>query len=508
MNSSIFSVSTLIVLLGFLIPPGMAQDSWDWHIEKALIVDGTGAEAFRADLLIRGEQIGYIGEVDPDTISAENRVDAAGRVVTPGFIDVHAHGNPLQTPAFENFLAMGVTTILLGQDGSSSAVGSLENRLERIEAEGPGPNIATLSGHGSIRSRAGVGKHVPTDMQLREMAELLRSDLEDGAFGMSLGLEYVPGMYAQEQELRHLAGIMGDYNGIIMSHMRSEDDADIENSLDELAALGKRARVHASHLKVVYGEGADRAEEILVLINEYRKKGITFTADTYPYTASYTGISILFPSWAKTRSGWKQAVSERPDELKSFLEDKIEQRNGPGAILFGSGNFTGQTLAEAARRQGMAPADLLMEVGPEAGYAAHFVMNAELQDRIIVDKNVMISSDGSPTMRHPRSYGSFAKIISRYVQEQQMLTLEEAIYKMSGMSAETLQITDRGKIKEGYKADLLIFNPEEVRDTATFEEPYRLAEGFDWVMVNGKLVRETGDFTGKRNGHVLRREAK
>ncbi len=496
----------LCVLLGFILGDvAHAQPQWDWLISGGTIVDGTGQEAYNADILVREDSIGFIGEVDPDTLSVQYHIDASGKVVSPGFIDPHAHGNPLGTPEFRNFLAMGITSIVLGQDGSSPSVGSLDRWYENVKQAGPSVNIAVLSGHGSIRRKVGVGKQEPAEQQLRAMQRLLESDLESGAFGMSTGLEYVPGMYAGEKELEELAKVVGRHNGIIMSHMRSEDNDEIEASIAELAALGKYADVHAAHLKVVYGSGKERAEEVLNYIESFRTKGINISADVYPYSASYTGIAILFPDWAKTQSEWKSAMDERPAILRRYISDKVEQRNGPDAILFGSGEYSGLTLKEAAVKEGREPVDLLLEIGPQAASAAHFVMGQDLQDRIVAADQVMISSDGSPTMRHPRGYGSFARIISYYVKEKELLSLEEAVYKMSGLAARTLGIEKRGFIKMGKKADLLIFSPEKVEDVASFAHPHQLAKGFDWVMVNGVLMRESGSFTKKRAGQILKR---
>lgn len=480
--------------------------TWDWHIDNATVIDGTGQPSYRADLLIRADSIGYVGPADADTISAKHYVDAYGKVVTPGFIDAHAHGNPLKTPEFHNFLGMGVTTIVLGQDGASPSPGNLAKWMGKVEQHQPAVNIAMLAGHGSIRSKVDVGKRRPTATELSKMKQLLQSDLKDGAFGMSTGLEYVPGIYSKARELQQLARVVGQNGGMIMSHMRSEDNSKIKASLKELAGQGQYAPVHASHLKVVYGKGRERAEEVLGYIQSFRDQGITFTADVYPYAASYTGIGIVFPEWAKTQKGWKRALEERPDKLRGFLKDKLEQRNGPDAVLFGSGKFAGKTLAEASRQTDTAPVELLMEMGPQAASAAHFVMDQELQDRIVAADKVMISSDGSPTMHHPRAYGSFAKIIYHYVNEEQMLTLERAIYKMSGLTAQTLGLSSRGTIEEGNKADLLIFDPDKIKDRATFSHPHRLAEGFDWIMVNGKLVREDGSFVSRRNGVVVRKK--
>jgi len=497
--------SILFFVVGILgTSSAFAQQQWDWHISKGTVVDGTGEASYKADVLVRGDSIGYIGEVNADTIRAEHVINASGKVITPGFIDPHAHGDPLETPEFHNFMAMGVTTIVLGQDGSSPGVGALNKWFAEVEAKNSAVNIALFSGHGSIRSKVNIGKQNPTQKELKRMRKLLQSDLNAGAFGMSMGLEYVPGMYAEKNELEELSKVVGDANGIIMSHMRSEDNSEIESSLDELAMQGKYAPVHASHLKVVYGEGVDRAKEILNYISEIRNQGIDLTADIYPYSASFTGIGIVFPDWAKTESEWKNALQERPEVLRQFLENKVAQRNGPEAILFGSGEFAGITLKEAADQESKTAIDLLMEMGPQSASAAHFVMDQELQDRLMLGENVMVSSDGSPTMHHPRGYGSFAKVIRYYVIEKELLSLEEAIYKMSGLPAKTLGIEDRGRIQEGMKADLLIFDPKDVQDRATFANPHKLADGFDWIMVNGTLVREGGKFNGERKGQVLK----
>lgn len=483
-----------------------AQPVYDWHLSGGTIADGTGNELYRADILILADTIAFIGDVDADTIQVKNHTDATGNIISPGFIDVHAHGNPIRTPEFKNFLAMGVTTILLGQDGSSPADdGALTQWFANVEKAKPAVNIATLTGHGSIRSRAGVGNRSANTQELKRMQELLITDLEAGSFGLSTGLEYVPGMYADSDELLGMAKTVGSYDAILMSHMRSEDDSKIRQSIQELANLGQHAKVHISHLKVVYGEGKARADEILAYIDSLRNVGIGISADTYPYAASYTGIGIVFPEWAKTEDRWRQALNERPEILRGYLRRKVEQRNGPGAILFGSGNYAGMTLKEVAESRDKDHVDILLEMGPQAASAAHFVMDVALQDRLAVAPSVMISSDGSPGMRHPRGYGSFAKVIQRYVADQKKLSIEEAIHKMSGLPAEALGLMNRGMIKAGYKADLIVFKPSEVRDLATFEQPHRLAEGIDRVWVNGQPARQEGAFNENRFGEVIRK---
>ncbi len=502
-------IFTLFIFIGLM--PGFgttvaAQETYDVHIRGGLVIDGTGEKAYEADILIKADSITFIGKLDEKTVNTVKIIDATGKIISPGFIDMHAHGNPLSTPEFQNFLAMGVTAIVLGQDGSSPTGESLKEWFERVEEVQTAVNIAALAGHGTIRRNSGLEKNtVVNERDLEALEKQLKDNLDDGAFGLSLGLEYVPGLYAEAQELERLAKAVGAYDGIVMSHIRSEDDSRISASLEELAGLGKYSKVHVSHLKVVYGKGADRAEEILHKLKNYQDNGIDITADTYPYAASFTGIGIVFPNWAKTEEEWKHAMDENPEILREYLTSKVAQRNGPEAILFGTGKYAGKTLKEAAASEGVSAIDLLLKIGPRAASAAHFVMNVELQDRITVVEEIMISSDGSPTMRHPRGYGSFAKVINKYVVEQDRLPIEKAIYKMSGLPAKTLGISDRGTLAVGNKADILIFNPNEVQDLATFESPHELAKGFHWVIVNGKVAKENDVFSEERNGRVLRK---
>jgi N-acyl-D-aspartate/D-glutamate deacylase len=480
--------------------------SFDLLLEHGKVLDGTGENAFSADVLIRNDSIVFIGEVKADLIEVETVIDAAGKYITPGFIDAHAHGDPLQTPAFENFLAMGVTSICLGQDGGSPAFADLRPWMQQVDSAMTGPNIIPFVGHGTIRQLSGIGFSTePDEEAMDRMESLLNSAMEAGCFGMTTGLEYTPGTYAGEDELLRLARIVGQYDGLIMSHMRNEDNDAVENSLRELLRQGQYCNVQASHLKAVYGRGPERAEEILALLDSARQASeYTVTADIYPYTASYTGIGIVFPQWAKAPNNYQEVKETRREELLEFLRQKITARNGPEATLFGTAPFAGKTLAEVSNEREQPFEEVLLEIGPGGASGAYFVMNEPLQARLLEDPHIMICSDGSPSMHHPRGYGSFAKIIEQYVQEEKRLSLAEAVRKMSGLTAETLGLEDRGLIKAGYYADLLIFDPEAVKARADFSEPHQLATGMDYVIVNGKVAFENGQM-GARNGRMLRK---
>lgn len=481
----------------------------DILIEDGSVLDGLGRPAVKSDVVIVGDRIVFVGDTQfSDSDMAQRvrlRIDAAGRTVAPGFIDLHAHGDPLETPAFENFLAMGVTTITLGQDGSSPEIHPLSDWLQEVSRGGAGPNIAMLVGHGTLRTLAGIGRdRNPAPETVQRMLALLDETLRY-TFGLSTGLEYNPGLNAGRAELLALAQVVGRHGRVIMSHLRSEDDDRLEASIAELLEQGEYARVHVSHLKSVYGRGEERAAELLAILGNARQGGIDITADVYPYTASYTGIGILFPVWAKTSEQFGIAKRERRAELEDWLRRRVERRNGPEATLLGTGPWTGKTLAEVAFRQESDFVDVLIDdIGPHGASAAYFVMDAALQSQILADPHVGICSDGSPDGFHPRGHGSFAKVIETYVIGEGVLSLEEAVRKMTSFPAGVLGIEDRGVLAPGMLADVVIFDPAKVRAVATYESPHQLAEGFDTVIVNGRVAFEHGNASGALPGRVLR----
>ncbi len=483
--------------------------SADLVVLDASIVDGSGQPSYEADLIVVGDSIAFMGEIDTSLLEINQLIDAKGKVLAPGFIDPHAHGDPLGDHTFENFLAMGVTTIILGQDGSSPVHDrdqSVSAYFDNVRAKPHLLNLGFLAGHGSIRRIVGATTPGPiSDTQLVQMKEVLQEALQAGCLGMSTGLEYLPGNYARDRELLPLAQVVGAYEGLIMSHVRSEDQNLVNEALDELLRQGAHCPVHVSHIKVVYGKGPEEALRIRDKLSDARSKGVEVTADVYPYMASYTGIGIVFPSWAKTRSDFEKALATRPDQLREFLTSKVNSRNGPEATLFGTGPFAGKTLAAVAQASGRHFADVLIQLGPIGASGAYFVMNESLQEQFIADSMIMICTDGSPTMRHPRGYGAFAKVIRKYVMEQNLLSLEEAVRQMTALPAQTLGLDRRGRIQVGYKADFSIFDPANVQDHASFEDPFRLAEGFDHVVINGHPVWADQAITDRRPGSLLLR---
>lgn len=480
---------------------------FDLLIKNGQVLDGQDTLAQHADVLIRQDSILYVGAVDPAQIQVDQVIDATGKYIAPGFIDTHAHGDPMATPAFENFLAMGVTTICLGQDGGSPDMVDLTPWMTQVDSLQPGVNIALFVGHGTLRQLSGTAyKPEPTTEELQRMENLLQNALVAGCFGMTTGLEYTPGTYAGDAELIALAKTVGAADGLIMSHMRNEDDNAVEASLQELLRQGQYCNVQASHLKVVYGKGSGRAEEILALLDSARQQTtFSVTADLYPYTASYTGIGIVFPQWAKAPNDYDQVKRERREELLAFLRQKITDRNGPDATLFGTPPYAGKTLADLSEEQGRPFEEILLDIGPGGASGAYFVMDEDLQARLLEDPYVMVCSDGSPGMRHPRGYGSFSRIIEQYVQQEHRFPLGEAVRKMTGFPAAVLGLDRRGLIKTNYLADLVIFDPAQVKTNATFSEPHQLAGGMDWVIVNGRVAWQAGSAPG-RYGRMLRKQ--
>jgi N-acyl-D-amino-acid deacylase len=486
----------------FVDQNGPEVDLW---ITNGRVFSGLQAPLENTDLLIKDGTIVYKGWVDSTLIQAQQTINAKEAVVSPGFIDPHAHGNPTRTPGFDNFLAMGVTTIFLGQDGSSPSSDPLAQWMEKTDSLNLGVNIATFVGHGSLRRLSGVNyDSVPSPEGMQKMKQLLTKGLQEGAYGMSMGLEYNPGGFAKTEELNQLAQIVGQYDGLITSHVRNEDDDAVAASIKELIAQAEYCPVNVSHMKSVYGKGSERAEELLDLL--HTPANYRITADVYPYTASFTGIGIVFPDWAKGPNNYDQVKRTRRQELLDFLRNKVIARNGPEATLLGTGNYRGKTLAQLSEEQNRPFEEILLDIGPRGASGAYFVMDEALQNRLIQDSLVMICSDGSPTMNHPRGYGSFAKIIEEMVVRDSLLTLQEAIYKMSTQTASVYGLSDRGELAVGKKADVVIFRPEEVKAKADFTSPHQLAMGFQYVLVNGAVAMEGGEKKGLGNGEMLRKQ--
>ncbi|MEL6649248.1 MAG: amidohydrolase family protein [Bacteroidota bacterium] len=493
-----------LFLSGSCIPPSenappppsepIIADIW---IKGGQVIDGSGTKAFGADVLIKDQNIVYIGATKGIEVKAAQIFSAEGMVVAPGFIDAHSHGGTV------NYLAQGVTTLCLGQDGNSGNTNALLAKLESPPFGLP-LNEAWWIGHGSLRDDSGIGSRRDPGIKLLDgMRAQLGRIMSAGAFGISTGLEYIPGIYADERELHLLAETVGRFEGVMVSHIRNEDDDQLFAALDELIGCGQFCHVHVSHIKSVYGKGEARAQEILNYLDQAKPKVRGLSADLYPYTASYSTIGLVFPKWARPPADYASVRRSRKQELLDHLRGRVDKRNGPEATLFGSGKYTGKTLAEVSAQEGRPFEENLMDIGPTGASAAYFVMDDTLQRALIQWPELMFCSDGSERMRHPRGYGSFAKII-QWTQED-LLPIETAIHKMTALPAETFGIEKRGKIIEGYYADVAIFAPEQIKARATFSEPHLLAEGMHMVIINGQIAWQEGKMIRKDAGQLLKK---
>ncbi len=474
--------------------------TYDLHISGGTIVDGSGKPSYRGDILVSGDKISFIGAVDASKIDTARTIEATGRIVSPGFIDAHSHGDPLleSNDFLRNFLRQGITTVVLGQDGESPAkladgsdatLPSFRDWIDKVGQHGTGPNIATLVGHGTIRELSGAGaSDTVTAAQQAKMEQLITEAMNAGAYGLNSGLEYVPGRYANAAELAGLAKAVGAQDGLISSHIRSEDDDLVQASVQELIDQAQYARVNITHIKVVYGKTRAQGEAVLKQIRDARAKGMIVTADVYPYLASFGNMSFLYPEWAKRESEFIDAAANRREEFEEFLRAKIIIRNGPGAILVSSGEYSGKTLQEISDITGERPEALIIDFGYRGPRTAHFIMTKTTQDVFITAADVSISSDGSPTMRHPRSFGSFPKVIEEYVVRDKTMSIELAIHKMTGLTAKTFGIQTRGLLKQGYGADILVIDLNNVKASTSWSDIYAQPTGFDYVIVNGKIT--------------------
>jgi N-acyl-D-amino-acid deacylase len=489
----------------------------DLVLHGGRILDGSGGASFEGEVWVRDGVILAITSGETGPWEAREVVDVRGRIVAPGFIDLHAHGDPLETPDFPNFLAMGVTTVVLGQDGTSPLDRDAAGKFAAWIARGATVNQAWFVGHNSLRVQEGIGLAPPTPVQISSLLDRLTAGLDAGAFGLSLGLEYDPGRQATIEELATLAHRVADHGGIVVSHLRNEDADAVEAALAELLEIGARsgAPVHASHLKVVLGNDPTQAERLLEAMAEARLTGHTVTGDVYPYTASFTGLSILFPDWARPPFDAQDAARQRPEDLAAHLRTRVLSRNGPGAMLFGTGPWAGESLEAVAARQNRPFEEILIDLGPTGAQAAYFVMDEGVMRRILKDPFIAVASDGGPIMRHPRGYGTFARVLRWTQEEPDFLALGEAVRKMTSLPASILGLDNpdrvdrpRGRLLPGWAADLVVFDPAQVRDRADFPDPFQWAEGVDGVWVNGVRVWKDGGpevSSGlSRPGQVLR----
>jgi len=508
-----------------LLVAGLSPAQYDLLIRKGRVIDGAGNPWRRADVAIRGEAIAAVGLLEGAT--AARTIDAAGKAVAPGFIDIHTHSRRgiLDVPTAENYIRQGVTTLIEGNDGGSPI--PLKPFLDQVAARRTSVNFATFAGQGSIRREIiGLVNRPATAAEMEQMRNLLRRAMEEGALGLSTGLFYVPGNYTPTEEVIELAKVAARMGGIYISHMRNEADG-VLDSVRETIAIGEKAGLPAqiTHHKIVGTPNHGRSAGALRLVEEARARGVDVTIDQYPYTASSTGLTALVPQWAQ-EGGQDEMLKRFRDpatraRIHAAMVDNIRLNRGGGSpknVVIANCAFdpglNGKSLAQITDERGKPPTfenaadtalDILMRGSCQTVY--HAIAEPDVE-RIMKYPWTMIGSDGEVPVfgrgvLHPRSYGTFARVLGVYVRERGILTLEDAVRKMSSFPAARLGLNGRGLLAPGMKADLVIFDPAAVADRAVFGNPHQYAVGFSHVVVNGGLVIDDGKVTDRRPGRVL-----
>ena len=465
-------------------------------IKNAMIIDGSGKPAFRGDILIKGDKITKIGNIKPKKDDVV--IEANGKILAPGFIDIHNHSESgLQTEGTAtNQVSQGITTILVGPDGGSPF--PIADYLARLQGKSA-PNVGAFIGHASLREEVMNKSYArqTTPEELAKMLVLMEQAMKEGAFGLSSGLEYDIGYSASTEEMIALAKVAAKYKGIYMPHMRDEEEGMLD-AVRESIRISREAKLplQISHIKMGNRNVWNKSVEAIAIIEAERKKGFDVTADAYPYTAWGSTITVLVPS--------------RKHDDRAEVEKGLYNVGGADKVLVTScaahRDYEGKNLEEIAKMKGVSPIDVYIQIVKDGG--ASVVCNSMNENDV---KNfyqqswVMVSSDGGIGGRHPRGTGTFPRVLGRFVRENKWFSLEEAVRKMTSMPAKRLGLKDRGIIKKGMKADLVLFDKDKVIDKNTFLVPTILSEGIETVWVNGKTVWEGGKVTGTMAGEILRK---
>lgn len=519
----------------------------DFLIKNAVIIDGSGAPAFSGDVALEGGKIAAMGSLE--NIQAETVINVAGKTLTPGFIDMHSHSDVLFFNGSDvpHKVMQGVTTEVVGQDGISLApltefskeamtatleplagrittpltALSMDGLLRSIEEKKPQLNVLTLTGHANLRQAVMGPKMARAETQdLDRMRDLLDETLRQGSYGLSMGLIYPPSSYSDTAELISLAEVVARHDGLIVSHMRDEQDHIFE-ALDEMIEIGRQsgARIHISHLKCMGKNNWGKMPLVLERIETARDNGVIISFDQYPYEASSTTLSLLLPPWAQEGgfAGFEKALAREGarSEILIEIEKTIERRGGAESIRIASAPAeeaapaAGRSLAEVAKMWGVSPSEAAFRIlhatrlGTTAIYHA---MSLEDVERAMGHELHTVGSDGvlvgdSP---HPRAAGTFPRVIHHFRKNRGLFTLEAAIHDMTGKAAQVMKLPGRGLVRAGYHADLIVFDSDEFQDHATYDDPWRLPTGLEWVFINGRPVVEEGEIQNVRSGRILR----
>ncbi len=505
-----------------LIVSDCTQEKYDIVIKNATICDGTGNEPYGADIGITDGIIKTIGKNMSKGGAVE--IDAARLFVSPGFIDIHTHCDDQILNSgmnnVKNYLTQGVTTLVTGNCGDGAY--DVNNYFRILDSIGTGPNIVHLTGHNTIRKKVmGMENREPTTDELKEMARLVRMAMEGGAAGISTGLFYTPGAYSKTDEIVQLAAVVKEYSGFYATHLRDESDYNVglEEAVKEAIQIGEQTgiRVEISHIKALGKPVWGMSEKICTLIEGAKGRGVHIFADQYPYNASSTSlVSVVVPSWVSVGGKLESRLNDKTllPKIISEIDENIERRGGPESLVVVSfpkdNRFDGKSLSEISNMTGKSPAEtaiyLILEDSPS-------IISFNMQDSDIANymkkDYVMTCSDGhvevpGDNKPHPRNYGTFTRKIRKYVIEDKLISMEHAVRAATSLPAEMIGLKDRGCIKEGNIADIVIFDPENVRDMATYENPHQYSKGIEYLLINGEVVISKGVYNGKLAGKPLR----
>jgi N-acyl-D-amino-acid deacylase len=513
-------------LLLFLLAPlaASAQTSCDILIKNGKIIDGTGNNWYYGNIAVAGGRIVAIGRnVD---CNAKRVIDATGLVLAPGFIDVHTHleDDEARDPTAQSFIYDGVTTCITGNCGSSNV--NIGAYLRWIDSLKLSINVASLIGHNDVRKTVmGRANRDASAVEMQEMEALVDQAMKGGAVGLSTGLIYIPGTYTKTEEIVALAKIAARYHGVYASHMRDEGDS-VTEAIEEALTVGREAKipVEISHFKLSGQQNWGRSRITVPMIDAARQQGIEVTIDQYPYTASSTSISTLIPDeiLADGQDSIKARL-QRPETRKYVIQSmlarlrkrKLKHFSYAVVAYFGPDTaYNGKSIEQInlmkgrkhkAKEEALTIIDIMMQGGASAVFHG---MSEDDVKRIMKYPYDMFASDASirvfnAGMPHPRGYGTNARVLAKYVRQEHVLSLEEAIRRMSSLPAQKFQLKDRGLLKEGMAADIVVFDPNQVQDLSTYERPHAYSKGFEYVIVNGAITVDHGKHNGTRNGKAL-----
>ncbi|MBU0696718.1 MAG: D-aminoacylase [Bacteroidetes bacterium] len=510
-----------LILSSFVVK----AQQYDILIKNARILDGTGNSWYKSDLAVKGNLIVKIAPFING--SATKVIDAKNNILSPGFIDVHTHieGDEAKTPTAQSFVYDGVTSVITGNCGSSQT--NIKKYLDFIDSVKLSINVGVLIGHNDVRKLVmGKANRDPLAQELEKMEAIVAQGMKDGAVGLSTGLIYIPGTYTKTPEIVALAKVASKYHGVYATHMRSESDQ-VKEAITEALTIGKEANlpVEISHFKIGGQQNWGESVQTLAMVKQARLEGMDVTIDQYPYTASSTSISTLVPD--DILADGQDSINARlanPEIRKKAIEEmlaSLKRRKlkhfdyAVVAYYTPDTSYNGKSIEEinlmrGGKHQAKAEAETVLCITEHGGASAvfHGMGDDDLKNIMKYPFNMPASDAGirefGAGMPHPRGYGTNARVLGKYVREEHIITLEEAIRRMTSLPAQKFQLKDRGLIKEGMKADIVIFNPETVIDKATYEKPHAFSTGFEYVLVNGGLTVENGKHTGARNGMALR----